>query len=339
MRKILPTKFGATPAERRSWYAPSVAWVLMATLGLQVGLYLSQLNGGWGKGVAVLIAVEGTAGLLLCVVACRVFIKSQFGLRTLLLTVVVVAVPCGWMGRELERARHQRELVERVSRYNYLDGGQRLVPKWLRKSLGEDFFAELEGVVLEDSETHASLTHLRGLTNLRSLYLMGTPVTDDGLAHLRGLKNLRFLDLTGTKITDAGLSHLRGLTNLQSLDLTGTKITDAGLAHLRELTNLSLLKLTGTKITDAGLAHISELTNLRSLYLYGTPVTGVGLAHLRELTNLQTLGLNGTQVTDDGLVHLQGLKNLQFLYLSGTQVTDERVRQLQADLPECQMDR
>ena len=63
------------------------------------------------------------------------------------------------------------------------------------------------------------------------------------------------------------------------------------------------------------------------------------LGHLRELTNMETLCLIGTKVTDDGLVHLRGLKNLQFLYLSGTPVTDERVRRLQVDLPECQMDR
>ncbi len=353
-----------TPAEGSPWYAPSVAWVLLATLGLQVGLYLSQPFGGGARGVTVLIAVAATLALPLWVVAFRVFgFKSQFGLRTLLLAVVAVAVPCAWVGRELVRARQQRELVERFSRYNYLDGGPRLVPMWLRASLGDDFFAELEGIVLDAPETDTGLARLRVHANLRSLYLSGTQVTDDGLAHLCGLTNLRFLDLSGTKITDAGLAHLRGLTNLQSLDLTGTKITDAGLVHLRELTNLSGLKLSGTKITDAGLANIRELTNLKSFYLYGVPVTENGLAHLHELTNLQTLGLNGTQVTDVGLAHLHGLTNLselslngtqvtddglaplrgltklQFLYLSGTPVTDDRVRQLQADLPECQMDR
>lgn len=68
-------------------------------------------------------------------------------------------------------------------------------------------------------------------------------------------------------------------------------------------------------------------------------MTDAGLAHIRELTNLQALDLAGTQVSDDGLAYLRGLKNLQFLYLSGTQVTDDKVRQLQDDLPECQMDR
>lgn len=121
-----------TPAIGSRRYAPSVAWVLLATLGLQVVLYLSQILGGLGKGQAVLIAVAATAGLPLWGVACRVFrLKSQFDLRTLLLAVVVVAIPSGWVGREFERARHQRELVERFSRYNYLNGGPRSVPNWL----------------------------------------------------------------------------------------------------------------------------------------------------------------------------------------------------------------
>ena len=67
----------------------------------------------------MLIAVAATAGLQLWVIAFRVFrLKSPFGLRTLMLAVVVVAVPSGWVGRELQRARDQRELVERFPRYN-----------------------------------------------------------------------------------------------------------------------------------------------------------------------------------------------------------------------------
>ena len=74
------------PAQRSPWYAPSYAMLLLSTLGLQVGLYLSQLFGGLSKGQAVLIAVAATAGIPLWVIACRVFrSKSQFGLRTLML--------------------------------------------------------------------------------------------------------------------------------------------------------------------------------------------------------------------------------------------------------------
>lgn len=75
------------------------------------------------------------------------------------------------------------------------------------------------------------------------------------------------------------------------------------------------------------------------LSLNGTLVADSGLEHISQLTDLETLCLLGTRVTDNGLVHLRGLKDLQFLYLGGASVTDDKVRQLQVDLPECQMDR
>ena len=57
------------------------------------------------------------------------------------------------------------------------------------------------------------------MTNLQSLNLTYTKVTDAGLAHLKGLTRLQSLQFEATQVTDAGLKHLKGLTQLQSLDL------------------------------------------------------------------------------------------------------------------------
>ena len=57
----------------------------------------------------MLIAAAATAGLPLLVIAYLMFrLKLQFGVHALLLAVVVVAIPCGWVVRELERA-HRRK--------------------------------------------------------------------------------------------------------------------------------------------------------------------------------------------------------------------------------------
>ena len=50
----------------------------------------------------------------------------------------------------------------------------------------------------------------------------------EGLVHLKGLTNLQSLTLMGrfdnsSQITDAGLVHLKGMTELQTLDLAFTK--------------------------------------------------------------------------------------------------------------------
>ena len=78
---------------------------------------------------------------------------------------------------------------------------------------------------IEYGAVDGDLAHLKGLTELRGLYLGHTQITDAGLAHLKGLTGLRELGLWGTQITDAGLAHLKGLTGLRKLNLVRTKIT------------------------------------------------------------------------------------------------------------------
>ena len=77
--------------------------------------------------------------------------------------------------------------------------------------------------------TDAGLEHLKGLTKLQSLWLVGTNVT---LEHLDGLTSLQWLDLSLAPVTDAGLENLKGLTNLRLLALGGTKVTGAGVKKI-----------------------------------------------------------------------------------------------------------
>ncbi len=73
------------------------------------------------------------------------------------------------------------------------------------------------------------------MTNLKSLGLSGTKVTDAGLKELAGLKKLESLGLNGaTQVTDAGLKELAGMKKLQFLEVSGTQATDAGVKWLRQ---------------------------------------------------------------------------------------------------------
>jgi len=59
---------------------------------------------------------------------------------------------------------------------------------------------------------------LQGLTNLETLYLQNTGITDAGLVHLKGLTRLRQLYLYDDKVTDAGVETLRkSVSQLQVL--------------------------------------------------------------------------------------------------------------------------
>jgi Leucine-rich repeat (LRR) protein len=61
------------------------------------------------------------------------------------------------------------------------------------------------------------------------------------LEHIKGLTQLRTLDLSRTEVTDAGLEHLKGLVHLESLDVGDSKVEGAGLEELsKALPNLHI---------------------------------------------------------------------------------------------------
>jgi hypothetical protein len=129
----------------------------------------------------------------------------QFRMRTLLVFVLLLSVPLSWFAWKLQKARRQREAVEAIVEaggYVYYDfqidetgaeitGAQPTAPVWLRKSLGDDFFRAVTTVDLSGTQvTNTGLECLRGLNNLKELYLGGNLVTDAGLEHLKGMNGL-----------------------------------------------------------------------------------------------------------------------------------------------------
>ena len=249
-------------------------------------LWLSERFGwlGWHKGYAVLtcVAVVGVAMLLMFLwfaVALVFRRRFQFSIRSLLALVVAAALPCSWMAVEMKKAREQRAAVLRLRAskvavmFDYeaqwednLPGIFLLKtaeePPWQTSVFGVDCFHHIDnvragwgtGVV----HRFRFLSQVSYLTQLRSLLLGGTQVTDAGRStsigcwscgsgcsavqrsrmqepsHLAGSPQLQILDLDGTRVTDAGLEDLTGLTQLATLDLSDTRVTDAAVAKLQQ---------------------------------------------------------------------------------------------------------
>jgi hypothetical protein len=331
---------------------PQRRWYLVTPEGLVIGLligecvlWLSERYQWFGfnhqKGLTVLLAVAavGTAFVLMLFwfLASLVFRRRfQFGIRTLLLLSVAVALACSWLAAGLKKANAQREAAEAIvalqGRAEYLSenglypapgGADPRVPAWLRATqLGDDFFYDIFTVVLSSD---AQMELLKGLTNLRQVELEGGRVTDEGMAHVAGLTQLQELRFDHTGITDAGLRHIAGLIRLRHLwiyDSDKSKITDAGLAHVARLTQLRELSLYGTQITDAGMTRIEGLTQLERLVLSNTRITDAGLTNISSLARLSYLELGGTDFTDAGLSRLSGLTRLEVLNLNITRITD-----------------
>lgn len=83
------------------------------------------------------------------------------------------------------------------------------------------------------------------------VHLRDTPFSD--LSALAPMTDLVSLNLSKTQVTDAGMKQLAQFKNLKSLGLRETQITDAGLKELTKVTSLTSLYLGGAQVSDAGI--------------------------------------------------------------------------------------
>ena len=258
----------------------------------------------------------------------------RFSLRSMMLLVVVIAVPMAW---KVNRARNQRVVVAELRKlsagiiydYQIVNGIYdpnlpQPGPKWLTDFLGKEYFIEVHHIAVDgpqvNDETIALISKLPGVVSVALVdRTSGAGITDDGMAHFAEMANLEILVLRSDRITGTGLMHLSGLRRLKILGSSG-RITDEALEQISKLEHLELLHLSqAALITDRGLAHIAKLHNLRSL--------GIG-GNRDDLMN----------VTDKGLANLYGLKKLESLSLNATEVTEAGIDSLKEALPNCKIE-
>jgi hypothetical protein len=198
------------------------------------------------------------------------------------------------------------------------------------QNLGVKLSVNDQGVI-QDAEAiksrldDAAMAELGRLTELEALDISRSPVTDAGLVHLKGLTNLRRLYLRDLKLTDDALANLKDLTGLEVLSLSKTTITGRGLVYVKKLAKLETLNLGKNPIDDDTLAQLRGLGALETLVLNETKVTGAGLVYLKPLTNLRVLNIEQCEVTDKQLMNLVGLTNLRMLHVNGCNVSQSGV--------------
>jgi hypothetical protein len=77
------------------------------------------------------------------------------------------------------------------------------------------------------------LPHLKYLPSLQKLEL-GSRISDAGVAHLKGMTNLRRLFIYGGSISNKSIETLKGLSKLEAITFKDTAVTDGGILELRE---------------------------------------------------------------------------------------------------------
>ena len=105
-----------TPKPGLRSFCPTPAWLVYALLAITAILFLSE-RWRWfpfneHKGWTVLLAVAGVGVVLLLMLAWFLVAlilrrRFQFGLSTLLVLTVAVALPFSWLAVEMRKAREQ----------------------------------------------------------------------------------------------------------------------------------------------------------------------------------------------------------------------------------------
>jgi hypothetical protein len=286
----------------------------------------------------------------------------RFGLRSLLLTWIALAI---WLGWWTYTARQQRDAVAKVQNlsstwghlgtstyysYQIIDESRldrpptcdadasSWVPRFALDRLGRDYFHNVVYVEVwpdifwrlrgDKVKLAAELGKLR---SLRHLIIANLDVSDEMLQHLVGLRQLRSLELRG--VSDESLRLISRLPRLQSLEVHG-EFTDAGLANLRRMRTLRRLEIDSPHPSDEGLRHISQLPNLESLRLgsiaFGPDdFTAQGFEKLANCRKLSSLSFwRTTGVTDEDLRGIAAIGTLEELDLSGADISDAGIQHL-----------
>ncbi len=298
----------------RRWFSPTPGWLVLFSLATTGLLYLSERFQGFPfnhrKGWTVLVAVAAAAVVLLLMLAWYVAAlllrrRFQFSLRSLL--VIGVALPFSWLAVEMRGANDQRTAVEAIVKaggeieYDYefeywypddLYHGQTMggcvrqmrgqtCPAWLRRLLGDDFFANVVHVDASDPNVRVEevLRHVNRLTNLQQLELTFNDSLES-FEELKGLTQLRSLKCPGL-LRGVTREQVQSLKSLEFLELESA--SDDGLKNFEGFEQLKGLCVNYGDVTDAGLRSIETLSGLQDLILRsdgGLPITDGGLQYI-----------------------------------------------------------
>lgn len=232
--------------------------------------------------------------------------------------------PAHYMARKIKRRQIAEKTPEQVAKakvkeFVFSRGGDYSEHAVMESKFNQRALISIS--MHHDAIFDGELPKLAPLTELGSLHLAFTHVSDAGLKHLGTFSNLRDLSLADTEITGAGLEHLVGLQKLISLELSFNQVGDQGLHHVAKLPALEALYLVDTKVTNDGLKALPALKKLHTLYLSNTAVGDAGMEQVAQCAELKELLLPSTKITDSGLVALRTLTKLEELNLEGTKVT------------------
>ena len=181
------------------------------------------------------------------------------------------------------------------------------------------------------------------VTTLKSLSLSGRAFRDEDLAALSGLTELESILLNGTELSDDGYRHFAAFQQLKRLSLFHPSrdckdFSGAGLAHLKVLPKLERLTFAGATAGDEAFEAVGQLTQLKEFSEWHNWESPEAIKHLLKLPNItalkigQRLPARGRPLTpsfdDVTLSIIAQMKSLERLDLQEAKLSYEALAQL-----------
>lgn len=154
---------------------------------------------------------------------------------------------------------------------------------------------------LSNTGVGGGLAPLAGLTQLSTLTLNGSFVTDADLKAVSTLPTLTTLNVhDNPSVGDPGFTAVTGIKSLKTVSLGRTAITDAGFATLLEMPALQSVYAAENAFTDAFTAAAAK-SRVTNIDVSGSDLTDAGLAALAKVATLTTASVRQTRVSDAGV--------------------------------------
>ena len=193
--------------------------------------------------------------------------------------------------------------------------------------------ADVKSISIDGSKvTDKGFAAVLDCTNVTSLFLANTGITDESLKKMGSFKQLDYLALEKTKVTAAGLEAVAAAP-LKHVALQGCELTEDAFKAFGKMQELKELWLSDAKMKGDWLQHISALPKLKELNLMNTDFDDSHVKHLTAMPALEDVTLNNTKLTDAGFAELLKRPKLQKIMVSSTKVTAAAFEKAKKDHP------
>ncbi len=182
---------------------------------------------------------------------------------------------------------------------------------------------EVKYLVLNGSKvTDKGMRAVLHCTNIRSIHLQRTGVTDDTLKKLAAFKKLDYVALDKTKVTGVGLDAISGLP-IKHVAMEDCVLTEDAFKSFGKMTALEELWLPDAKMKAEWLKHVATLPKLKEINLMGADFDDAAVKHVKSMPSLQNLTLNNTNLGDTGFEELLKAEKLKRLFVDETKVSKD----------------